>query len=223
MSSVCVILRISSARWNDPFLKPPEDSCPLPLLASPAVLSAAGVFGLKKPFKLCCPFPVVVACADVDTDLERLRGRLVEVSPRDRLLLVLFAGLAGGAGEAGLGEDCGGRACAVARDDATRRSTASCNIVEGGSAASADGVSLSSSRDGDSVLGAVVTEGLRENMSLMFLRRSNSGISLPDSGWRSFIEYFRNRLPSLNMPTGFITSRTSTSSPFSEILSFRTA
>ena len=188
-----------------------------------SVVGVVGIFGLKKPFRLCCPFPVDIPFAVVETDLDRLRGRLVDVSPRDRLLLTLFAGLAGGIGEAGWEDGCGGREGAVAIEVATCGSTISCRTVEGNWEISVNSLSRLCAVVDDWVLCAVGREGLRENISLIFLRRSNSGINLPDSGSRSFIEYSRNRFPCLNMPAGFVTSRTSTSSPFSKILSFSVA
>lgn len=44
---------------------------------------------------------------------------MVDWSPRDRFLLILFAGLAGGTGEAGFGEDWDGRAIAGVMEIAT--------------------------------------------------------------------------------------------------------
>ncbi len=187
----------------------PRVACTRSLLPGPSVVDAMGVLGLKKPFRLCCPFPADTPVAAVETDLVRLRGRLVDVSPKDRFLLVLFAGLAGGTGEAGFEEDCDGRGVEGAIKVATCGTTASCDTVEGTSGTSVNGLWPLCGKIDDGVHGcAVGREGLRENISLIFLLRSNSGISLPDSGSRSFIEYSRNLLPSLNMPAGFIMSRT---------------
>ncbi len=64
-------------------------------------LLMVGSKGLKKPFRLCCPLPVGAVVVVVDIDLDRFKVRVEEESPRDRLLLVPFAGLAGGAGDDG--------------------------------------------------------------------------------------------------------------------------
>lgn len=48
--------------------------------------------------------------------------------------------------------------------------------------------------------------GLLKNISLMLLRRSNSGIRRPDSGRRSFVEYSRCRSPFTNIPGGLTIS-----------------
>lgn len=204
----------------------PGDACTFSALLVPSVADVVGIFGLKKPFRLCCPFPVDIPFIAVGPDLDRLRGRLLDVSPRDRLLLMLVAGLAGGMGDAVFAGICGGRVGAVITTLATCCSEGSGGTVEGVSDTCVNGVNglsrLCNEVDA-SVLCADGREGLRENISLIFLRRSNSGINLPDRGSRSFIEYSRNRLPSLNMPAGFITSRTSTSWPSSKILPFRVA
>lgn len=49
-------------------------------------------------------------------------------------------------------------------------------------------------------------DGLRVNMSLMFLLLSNSGINRPDVGKRHLVEYSCWRSPSRNIPSGFIIS-----------------
>lgn len=63
-----------------------------------------------------------------------------------------------------------------------------------------------------SVLAAVEREGLFANMSRMFRRLSNSGMSFPDKAGRSLVEYSLSRLPSRKVPGGFMMSRMSTSS-----------
>ena len=57
---------------------------------------------------------------------------------------------------------------------------------------------------GVSLLADCWTEGLRVNMSRMFLRPSNSGISFPDIGSMSFALYSLCRCPSENIPVGFM-------------------
>ena len=49
-------------------------------------------------------------------------------------------------------------------------------------------------------------DGLRVNMSLMFLLLSNSGINRPDVGKRHLVEYSCSRSPFRNIPGGFIIS-----------------
>lgn len=49
-------------------------------------------------------------------------------------------------------------------------------------------------------------EGFCENMSLMFRRRSNSGMSLPDMGKRFFVDQSTLRFPSTNIPGGLTMS-----------------
>lgn len=73
--------------------------------------------------------------------------------------------------------------------------------------------SMSVSAELTSVLLACTREGLRLNISRMLLRPSNSGISLPDCGKISFLEYSLWRIPFKNTPAGFITSSRSTSRP----------
>ena len=155
---------------------------------APSVLDVVGGFGLKKPFRLCCPFSAGVPLVGVVMDLDRLSGRLVDVSPSDRFLFVLFAEFAGGTGGAGLGEGCDGKVDAVATSSATCCSKASCSVAEGTSAKFVNGCSSLCSPIDEWVVWAFGREGLRENISLIFLRRSNSGINLPDSGRRSFME-----------------------------------
>lgn len=196
------------AGWDVRSSELPRDACTPSPLRVPSVADAVGILALKKPFRLCCPFPADTPVAAVETDLVRLKERLVDVSPKDRFLLVLFAGLAGGTGEAGFEEDCNGRVVSGATKVATCGSTASCDTAEGTAGTLGKDLSPPCGKVDDWVLCAVGREGLRENISLIFLRRSNSGTSLPDSGSKSFVEYSRNLLPSLNMPAGFIMSRT---------------
>lgn len=46
------------------------------------------VFGLKKPFKLCWPFPDMVGVVAVEPDFERFKALLVDEFVADRFLLV---------------------------------------------------------------------------------------------------------------------------------------
>lgn len=66
-------------------------------------------------------------------------------------------------------------------------------------------------------------DGLRVNISLMFLRLSNSGINRPEVGKRYFVEYSCWRSPFLNTPGGLITSRTLTSPSSISIVSLNVA
>lgn len=66
-------------------------------------------------------------------------------------------------------------------------------------------------------------EDLRLNISRMLLRPSNSGINFPESGKISFLEYSFCRIPSKNIPAGFITSSRLTSRPSNCTRSFMMA
>jgi hypothetical protein len=65
--------------------------------------------------------------------------------------------------------------------------------------------------------------GLRENMSRMLLRLSNSGISLPEIGSKFFVDHSCNLLPSLNIPGGFMTSSMAVGVPFTGTSSLKMA
>ncbi len=52
-----------------------------------------------------------------------------------------------------------------------------------------------------------------KNMSRMLCRRSNSGMSLAEVGRRSLADHSCSLLPSLNMPSGFMTSSMLTLAP----------
>ena len=147
--------------------------------------------GLKKPFKLCWPF---VGVAAVEPDCDRFKDLLADISIAGRFLLVVsmvFFALVGWS------------------------LSLRCNIALVSGLLSLDIVAAAlkelaaSVRDdiGGAIAVVAMVEGLRANISRMLRRPSNSGMSLPDSGKMSFVEYILWRWPSTNIPVGFIRSR----------------
>ena len=147
--------------------------------------------GLKNSFKLCCPFPSAVDAAATEPDFERFKALLELGSADERFLsldpVVLNAvehGLALAAD--GIGSLAAIGLCA---------STINLFVAEAGDIKGAHRSLL---------LGDIGAEGLRANMSRMLLRPSNSGISFPDIGSTSLVEYSLCRCPCENMPFGFM-------------------
>ena len=177
-------------------------------------LPAASVIGialdLKKPFKLCWPLVAAGGVFVTDSDFARLSGLFGDVLAIDRFRI------AGGnelVGMVVLSETWVGLSPTAVIDWS--------GIASG--SFSVDGTSSSRSVLDTTVLCDVGREGLRANISPISLRRSNSGISFPDNGSKSFLECSRWRLPWRNIPGGFMTSCTSTCLPSIDILSFRVA
>jgi len=184
----------SEVSWDDG-----SDASPLLTEAETCISlrSSRLLFGLKKPLRLCCPFPVVAKAA-LAADLVRLAAGGVYVSSLwDRLepigswtsdvpwpRLVLFK--ATWASEFSLSVDDGFEFDVESR------------LLSFGAGAAVPFPAL---------------DDLRKNISLIFLRRSNSGINRPDNGNTSVVEYSRWRSPFLNIPKGFMMSRISISRP----------
>lgn len=154
-----------------------------------AVPLLADAFGLKNPFKLCWPLLDAATATAVEPDFERLRVLTDDASVRGRFFAVddmvlnvsgdVLAPVAGGAGAVSL--------------------SSTSTVSTFGPKVPAVGIALVVS-----LLADCGAEGLRENMSRMLLRPSNSGISFPDIGSISFMWYSFCRCPSENIPGGFI-------------------
>lgn len=169
---------------------------------------AAACFGLKKPFRFCCPLAGVLS-PELTLDFERFsNGREVSLF-RD---LFLEFGVADGTVsgiDLGLGLSC------TAFEAPSASAEGGCVLLGPSFVSSVTGVF------GASLPGVV--DGFRKNMSLIFLRRSNSGISLPDRGNIFFGEYSFIRSPFSNIPFGFMISRRLTSLSSNSILSLNVA
>jgi len=146
----------------------------------PSVLAVEeSVFGLKKPLRLCCPFAAAEG-AGAEDGFVRFTGLLVVASGLLRFLMLTDGERAGRGAMLGEMEvETGMPLCRV--------------CVADGLASGAVFVIASSVEE----LVALVlcdcgSEGLRANMSRIFLRPTNSGMSLPDKGNGSvLVEYSR--------------------------------
>jgi len=168
-------------------------SCSPSCVPPNAVPLLVDAFGLKNPFKLCWPLLDAASATAVEPDFERFRGLMEDASvrgrffPVDDVVLDAFedvpAPVPGGAG--------------VVAGNWFSTSAVSAFGAEKPAVDIALGVSL---------LVDCWTEGLQVNMSRMFLRPSNSGISFPDMGSISFVLYSLCRCPSENIAVGFMWS-----------------
>ena len=189
--------------------KPPSGTAvPIVSVADPVPASSgARVLGLKKPLRLCCPLPADCVDTRVLVGLVRLEGLEDGISVDG-----LFAAC-------GLFKPVDDFELFAGGDEVSN------SCVWGGVANISPSTSLSSLRpcaEEDSLLPSATGEpllvsGAREsflaNMSLIFLRLSNSGISFADNAGMSFVEYSFRRLPSLNVPGGLTKSEMWTSLP----------
>lgn len=173
------------------------------------LLDSASVppLGAKKPLRLRCPEAVADKFDVADPDFGRFEVLGFDDSATDRFLPAVNGELEGMEGvEAET--LCFSPVCSVDVSGFERPVVAGCMSE------------FLSSSTVPFILCDCCIDGLRANISRMFLRPTNSGMSLPDIGSRSLTaEYSLWRIPLVNMPAGFITSRTSRSSPLMEILS----
>lgn len=222
--SSCTILGHSTVSVDDcsEFCDPNRSGEPASAITFPLVAAA---FGLKNPLRLCCPFVEAVEPVVEDPDFTRLSDLEVVFSGNGLLLLrTAMEGLAAAIEE--VVDSNEGRFDSSSIEDAETKP----DEVDGKDsrpiAPPSGGLGIFCSapvRPSMFVLGSVVSVCLRVNISRMFRRRSNSGISFPDRGRMSFDEYSLTRCPLRNVPLGFITSITSTSSLSTTIRSFMVA
>ena len=181
-------------------------SCPRGTFTAPLLVVA---FGFKKPFKLCWPLLGTAGLADMAAvDLALLDNLLPDTSVEGRFLSVPLVTLAT------FEEDSETLACEEALGGTGMTSTAwiatSLGIVGSPLRDIEDMIPL-----GDGI------EIFRANISRMFLRPSNSGMSRPESGKMSLAEYSLWRWPFTNVSTGFMRSTKYTSRPSVVILSLK--
>lgn len=139
--------------------------------------TSAAVFGLKKPFKLLCPFVV-------DPDL--VRFKVLDVVAGGAGLFLSFGVTWKASPSVGIEAD--GLAFCV-----ESKLSSNAGVV----------TYVSTTVPGFGLLGGRLTV----NMSLMLLRLSNSGISFPENAGISLTEYSLSLLPLLNVPDAFVMSR----------------
>lgn len=173
-------------------------------------LASCVFFGLKKPMRLCCPFPDMFG-SDLPPDLLRLGGGAGALSLRTRLETPF-----GGVLDARSEFDCD-----LYNSDLDGLRKDSSEFVEADS--DATGTSSFTASSIAMLFSLKDDDGLRVNISLMLRRWVNSGMRRPDRGNRSFVEYSRCRIPFSNMPGGLTISLISISLPFKDTLSLNTA
>ena len=143
----------------------------------PPVFGLGVAFEVKKPRKLCCPLTAVERGFDATPGFMRLGVLLGATSVEDRFRFGDGNGLAGVVAPSELGERA---ALAVGVESLV---TVPSLFFADGASSNPDFKTIALCNSG--------TEGLRANISPMFLRPSNSGISFPDNGNKSFLAWSR--------------------------------
>lgn len=183
-------------------------SCPEATFMAPLLVVA---FGFRKLFRLCWPLPGIAALTETaELDLAFLDVLLPATSVGGRFLSTPVLTLAT------FEDEPVALACDEALDITGVTSTAWTAISTGTVGSPLPNIE-------DIVPLDDCIEVLRANISRMFLRPSNSGMSRPDSGKMSLAEYSLWRWPFSNMPTGFMRSTKNTSLPSFLTLSLKVA